>query len=116
MIMPKEPDRTLVIAIRNAHVPDCGRPPAIDADPADGLYRGYFQNGFGEQWVVEIDCESKTGVLRGGDIGWDREVSICDNRVDDDLVLGRDEWAWLAVCWKAATGEMLHLPGTPGHQ
>jgi hypothetical protein len=108
-----EPDKTLVFSIRNAHTPACGRPPAIHADPRDGVYRGYVENQFGEQWVVEIDRETKTGTLRGGDIEWDRTVPIRDNRVDDDLVLGPDEWAWLAVCWKVATGEMLNLPGTP---
>jgi hypothetical protein len=113
MIMRKDSHKSLVIAVQNAHVPACGRPPAIQADPSDRVYRGYFENELGDQWVVEIDREAKTGTLRGGDVGWDHKVSIRDNRVDDDLVLGRDEWAWLVVCWKVATSEMLAVPEGP---
>jgi hypothetical protein len=104
----------LVLAVQNAHTDSCGAPPAIDVDPNDGIYRGYFENPFGEQWLVEIDREAKTGVLRGGDIGWERQVSISDDRIHDDLMLGRQEQTWLALCWLAATGEMLGIPEMPG--
>ena len=74
-----EPDKTLVFTVHNAHTRACGSPPGIEADPNDGLYRGYFENECGEQWVVEIDRGAKMGTLRGGDIGWDSTVPIRDN-------------------------------------
>jgi hypothetical protein len=40
-------------------------PPIIETNSSDSAYRGYFEHQFGEQWVVKIDREKKTGVLRG---------------------------------------------------
>jgi hypothetical protein len=96
----------LVISFRNHHVPDCGPPPAIEAGPGDKLYRGYFENGHGEQFVVEIDREAKTGVLRGGDAGWGNPVTVRQNRVEG-IILNPAEYSWLSACWHAATGEQL---------
>ena len=48
-MIAKPEDENLVIAIRNNHVPECGPPPAIEADAGDGIYRGYFENQQGEQ-------------------------------------------------------------------
>lgn len=102
---------SLVIEIRNAHAPNCGTPPAIEADPNDGVYRGYFENELGEQWLVEINREARTGVLRGGDLGWDNEASLRDDRIYNcDVLLGAEEIFWLGLCWKAATGVMLQMP------
>ena len=70
---------------------------------SDTAYVGYFANQFGEQWVLVIDREAKTGVLRGGDIGWETEISVVDGQASD-LVLGEDEREWLNACWQAACG------------
>jgi hypothetical protein len=71
------------------------------SNEAGDRYYGYFQNRFGEQWVFVYDLESKTGELRGGDIGWSTAVVVHDGQVD--IVLGQAERAWLQACWKAAT-------------
>ena len=71
-------DPLLVLSVENTHCDGCGRPPAIvkrqNGDPH--TYVGYFENQYGEQWVVEIDPKAKTGVLRGGDIAWERAVPL----------------------------------------
>lgn len=37
-----------------------------------------------------------------GDAGWERAHAVVDGVVPG-LILGADERAWLAACWKAAT-------------
>jgi hypothetical protein len=105
----------LVLSVENVHTESCGLPPAIAKGQDDDRYVGYFENRYGEQWVVEIDREAKTGVLRGGDIGWDQRVELRNGGVLD-ILLSRDEQAWLVACWRAATGEALHMspPGPDG--
>ena len=108
----------LVLSVENAHCDGCGSPPAIvkrrNGDPH--TYVGYFENQYGEQWIVEIDRMAKTGVLRGGDIGWERVVPLRENKVDDDLIFSHEEARWLALCWHTATGGNLQVvaPGLSG--
>ena len=54
--------------------------------------------------MLVVDREVKTGVLRGGDIGWETEISVVDGEAID-LVLGEDERQWLEACWRAACGD-----------
>ncbi|MCH7729155.1 MAG: hypothetical protein IH991_22140 [Planctomycetes bacterium] len=83
----------LVVQIANVHE-ECGQPPALHKTAGDGKYLGYFENSFGEQWVIEIDRAAQTGILRGGDVGWDELILIADNQINSDVVLGDDEYAW----------------------
>ena len=59
----------LVLTVENFHSAQCGRPPEIHCSAAGSVCVGCFLNQFGEQWVVCIDRETKSGELRGGDIG-----------------------------------------------
>ena len=100
----RNPTRTIhVLVVLSVLQLSCGD----GAAPAH--YHGYFENAYGEQWTVEIGREAKTGVLRGGDVGWEAIV-IRDNQIASDVILGDDEFAWLSVCWLAATGEKLKKP------
>jgi len=99
--------RDLVFTAVNVHVPECGTPPGIQDDGSSQMYHGYYCNQHGEQWVVSVDRTNRTGVLRGGDIGWAAEVRINNGQIDADLVLGPDERQWLDACWRAACGEPL---------
>ena len=87
---------------RNHHSLSCGDPPIIKGDDPN-VYLGYFQNAFGEQWVFSYDRTTRKAELRGGDIGWNTVHEVRDGKVGE-LVLGREELAWLQACWKAATG------------
>jgi hypothetical protein len=99
----------LVLEVRNVHGASSGVPPAIKQDSSSDVYVGYFENEHGEQWTVQIDHEARTGVLRGGDYGWDNPVTLKDSRVEE-VILGPLESAWLMACWYAATGEPLAKP------
>ena len=111
--MIAETESNLVLAVENSHVATCGRPPNIRHAASDTSYIGFFAYRFGEQWVLTIDRDAKTGVLRGGDIRWDSQVEIqLDANQDEvvmvfegqpnDLILGEEERQWLGACWAAA--------------
>ncbi len=88
------------IQIWNRHSENCGKPPAI-TNASGKKYHGYFENRYGEQWVFVYDRDTRTGELRGGDIGWDTVVLVKDGHVN--VTLGKAEAAWLQACWSAAT-------------
>ena len=100
-------ETNIVLIVENAHTASCGNPPALRHCATDDRYTGFFANRYGEQWIVVIDPNAKTGVLRGGDIGWDTEVQIADGKIVSDVVLGDDERCWLDACWRAACGQPL---------
>ena len=88
--------------ILNVHNESCGEPPTVTNKGNEKVYRGYFENRFGEQWVFLYDLTRKVGELRGGDIGWDKVLEIREGKAD--VMLGTAETAWLMACWTAATG------------
>ena len=89
-----------LLQILNKHSPSCGDPPILDGNDPD-LYIGYFENGYGEQWIFAYDRSSQTARLRGGDIGWDTSIPVHDGNAED-VILGGSEQAWLHACWLAA--------------
>ena len=101
--MIKDADPNVVLTVENAHVASCGHPPNIRHSSSANAYVGFFANQFGEQWVLVVDREAKTGVLRGGDIGWETEVPVINGQAVD-VILGKDERQWLEACWRAACG------------
>jgi len=60
----------LVFAAHNNHTPQCGLPPRVRNIDNPGLYYGYFENRFGEQFVFVFDRATKTGTVSGGDLDW----------------------------------------------
>ncbi len=63
----------LIMEVRNYHVPSCGTPPKID--PNIGLV-AYFENGYGEQIVLQYDRDKKCIRMWHGDCGWDNEIRV----------------------------------------
>jgi hypothetical protein len=63
-------DGGLVFAAHNNHDPRCGRPPRLRNTADPGLYYGYFENRYGEQFVFTFDRATATGTVSGGDLGW----------------------------------------------
>jgi len=94
----------IILQITNHHVEttvrEGGAPPRIKEQP--GRYIGYFENEYGEQWLFVLDHGSETGMLYGGDVGWEQGYPVVDG-VADDLILNAPEIAWLQACWAAAT-------------
>ena len=98
-----------LLEIENIHSEECGQPPTLRKTAGDGKYLGYFQNSYDEQWVIEIDRQNKTGILRAGDVAWE-PIRIVDDRITGDVVIGEDEYAWASTCWRAATASELKRP------
>jgi hypothetical protein len=63
-------DAGLVFAAHNHHDERCGRPPRLRNTDNVGLYYGYFENRYGEQFVFTFDRATGTGMVSGGDLGW----------------------------------------------
>ena len=49
-----------LVQIDNLHTPECGAPPTVDAT---GKFVSYFENRFGEQWVLVGDKASGKAVV-----------------------------------------------------
>jgi hypothetical protein len=63
-------DDGLVFAAHNNHDERCGAPPRLRNTDNPGLYYGYFENRYGEQFVFTFDRVTRTGTVSGGDLGW----------------------------------------------
>lgn len=76
-------------------------------------YRAYFENEFGDQWILfdyDLDPEGvlklgPTVILSGGDVDWsEREFSLDvlrEPKIEIDLILSASERAWLTACFTA---------------
>ena len=79
MTIPKAQDPgdiSLVFAANNTHSGRCGEPPRLRNTDNLGLYYGYFENRYGEQFVFTFDRATKTGTVSGGDLGWGNPKSF----------------------------------------
>ncbi len=93
-----------LFTVTNHHVPDSGRPPQIDGDQPG--YHGYFENLYGEQFILYIPRPETPdlrpmGTLWCGDAGWEHPYQVVEG-VAIGLIMGKEEIAWLQACWLAA--------------
>ncbi|MGO9464350.1 MAG: hypothetical protein ACLQIB_52680 [Isosphaeraceae bacterium] len=78
-------DASLVFAAQNIHSEPCGLPPRVrNADNLE-LYYGYFENGYGEQFVFTFDSTTGRGTVLGGDLGWDNPQAFTLELVEETL-------------------------------
>ena len=63
-------DRGLVFTAHNNHDESCGRPPRLRNTDNLGLYYGYYENFFGEQFVFTFGQATGAGTISGGDLDW----------------------------------------------
>ena len=63
-------DAGVVFAAYNTHHERYGTPPRRRNAANPGLYHGYFENRYGEQFVFTFDRATGTGTVSGGDLGW----------------------------------------------
>jgi hypothetical protein len=76
-------------------------------------YTGYFENSYGEQWMLRWLPTEESVCLYGGDIGWDhpQEIPLPPKLSQDDfrsvtrhlsssltILLNEPEQMWLAGC------------------
>ena len=96
---------SLIIEIHNQHVAGSGFPPSMMKRANDDFYCSYFESACGDQWLFIFNRQTFIGYFWSGDIGWDRRIEIRDNKIQDaDLILGPDEFGWLTLCWRVASG------------
>jgi hypothetical protein len=111
MAKPKDQDAgdvSLVFAAHNTHYERCGAPPRLRNTDNPGLYYGYFENRYGEQFVFVFDRATKTGTVSGGDLDWgdpkaftlgllDEVLRSTRNIAGQVVPAGRDETSNLPV-------------------
>lgn len=85
-----------LLSIPNLH--DTHAPVVFASNP--DVYVGYFENCYGEQWVFTYDRRTNKAVVTGGDVSW-KEYPVHSGGYAD-LVLNREECAWLEACWHSA--------------
>ncbi len=88
MAKPKDQDpgdAGLVFAAYNTHHERCGAPPRLRNTDNPGLYHGYFENRYGEQFVFTFDRATGTGVVSGGDLGWGEPKAFTRGLLDEAL-------------------------------
>jgi hypothetical protein len=78
-------DVGLVFVAHNNHDERCGTPPRLRNIDNPGLYYGYFENRYGEQFVFTFDRATKIGAVSGGDLGWGESKSFTLARLDEAL-------------------------------
>jgi hypothetical protein len=74
-----------IFVAHNHHDPRCGRPPRLRNTDNPGFYYGYFENRYGEQLVLTFDRATKTGMVSGGDLGWDDPKTFTLALLDEAL-------------------------------
>jgi hypothetical protein len=120
---PDPGEAGLVFAAQNNHDPRCGSPPRLRNTADPGLYYGYFENRYGEQFVFTFDRATGAGTVWGGDLGWDEPQSFTLELLGEALrstqrlaaqvvELGRTEASGLPVIDAAlALGRLTGLTG-----
>jgi hypothetical protein len=78
-------DADLVLAAYNTHHERCGAPPRLRNTDSLGLYYGYFENRYGEQFVFTFDRATGTGTVSGGDLGWGDPKAFTRGLLDEAL-------------------------------
>jgi hypothetical protein len=80
----------LVFAAHNNHDPRCGTSPHLRNTDNPGLYYGYFENRYGEQFVFTFDRATVAGIVSGGDLGWGDPQTFTLGLVGEALRSTRD--------------------------
>ncbi len=83
-------DVGLVFAAHNTHHERCGTPPRLRNTDNPGLYYGYFENRYSEQFVFTFDRATGIGTISGGDLGWDDPKSFTLGLLAEALRSTRD--------------------------
>jgi hypothetical protein len=111
-------DAGLVFAAHNHHDPRCGPPLRLRNADNLGLYYGYFENRYGEQFTFTFDRGTGTGTVSGGDLGRDARKSFPAGRLEG-AVAGWDQVTCLGAFPAACAGrvgcaESRHAGGLDG--
>jgi hypothetical protein len=104
----------MLFRVSNHQCKDSGPPPEIDGDRQE-IQHGYYENEHGEQAVFEGNLETGEIVVRMGDCGWEKKLTLKPDplRLDDEdgggIVLNQGEKLWLRACWESMQFVRLRL-------
>jgi hypothetical protein len=87
-----------VLQIDNLHSPQCGEPPSVDAT---GKFVSYFENGYGEQWVLVGNPVSGKALVYAGDCHWGKPMEVSVDHPYPGAILQETEKMWLVACLAA---------------
>jgi hypothetical protein len=93
-MISKTHNRVPLLQIDNLHTPECGGPPTLDAT---GKFVSYFENGFGEQWVLVGDKASGKAVIYAGDCHWGKSMEVSIDQPYPRATLQEPEKMWLVA-------------------
>ena len=100
-----------LLTISNHHVRECGLPPEINHTVEDGRFVSYFENVFGEQFLLVVDRQARRGRLYAGDCGWESPFEIEDGQFVSPLpILSEGEFRWLSACLSEAFSPVIWTP------
>ena len=97
-MISKAHQSVLLLQIDNLHTPECGVPPAVDAT---GKFVSYFENRYGEQWVLVGDRASGKAVIYAGDCHWEKPMEVSVDHPYPRAALQETEKMWLVACLAA---------------
>lgn len=66
----------IIFSVGNQHVEGCGTPPTIDDSLENVVFRSYFENEYGEQWILLYDSSTDEVRVYSGDCGWESELRV----------------------------------------
>ena len=108
------------LALHNQHSASCGHLPEWAVNRPLGTYFGYYENEYGEQWLMVASVERVR--LAGGDCGWDSTFDLLGPPWEEirerrfpgwpTLNMIPHERSWLESCLAAAALKY-SLPADP---
>jgi hypothetical protein len=67
-------EKGVILTIENGHIEECGSPPKLTLK--EGKWTCYFENVYGEQFIMQFDRDSNICRLWSGDVGWEEELRV----------------------------------------
>lgn len=100
-----------LLEIANTHDESSGTAPSFMKRSKDEFYCSYFESACGDQLIFIFNRQTRIGYFWSGGLGWDRRIEVSGNIIQDaDLIISREEFEWLRICWRAATDGELEQP------
>lgn len=97
----------------NHHCDDCGFAPHNFVVQQPNLYRGYYENIHGEQWLFSYNRDNREFEVYGGDCGWSEKLQVVSVNLDEvrkSFMNSKQDKGWTS---EAVTSGFYMLLGVP---